>query len=269
MSFHLVRTVLFLIPAIAVYTIVLGLASITSSFFDRRGHFAHGCARAWSWLILATTGVAVDVKGLERLVPGKTYVFVANHQSIYDIPVLFWSIPFQLRIIAKESLGNFPMLGPHLKRTGHMLVDRSRPDKAGIIGWASRLTANGLSLIVFPEGTRSRTGMMGKFKGGSILLALQAGLPLAPISVIGSRHVMKKGELTTRPGQVTLLVHDPIETPANPEPTPAEIRALAEQVREVIRPAVEAEASRTRPEAGGATSRRSSADPGAKADIGG
>lgn len=244
MSFHLVRTVLFLIPAIAVYTIVLGLASITSSFFDRRGHFAHGCARAWSWLILATTGVAVDVKGLERLVPGKTYVFVANHQSIYDIPVLFWSIPFQLRIIAKESLGNFPMLGPHLKRTGHMLVDRSRPDKAGIIGWASRLTANGLSLIVFPEGTRSGTGMMGKFKGGSILLAMQAGLPLAPISVIGSRHVMKKGELTTRPGQVTLLVHDPIETPANPAPTPAEIRALAEQVREVIRPAVEAEAAR-------------------------
>ncbi len=244
MSFHLARTVLFLIPAIAVYTIVLGIASITSSFFDRRGHFAHGCARAWSWLILATTGVEVDVQGLDRLVPGKTYVFVANHQSIYDIPVLFWSIPFQLRIIAKESLGNFPMLGPHLKRTGHMLVDRSRPDKAGILGWASRLTSNGLSLIVFPEGTRSRTGMMGKFKGGSILLAMQAGLPLAPISVIGSRHVMKKGELTTRPGHVTLFVHDPIETPANAEPTPAEIRALAEQVREVIRPSVEADAAR-------------------------
>ena len=243
MSFHLLRTVVYLIPAIAVYTIVLGIASITSSFFDRKGHFAHGCARAWSWLILATTGVDVTVQGLERVVPGKTYVFVANHQSIYDIPVLFWSIPFQLRIIAKESLGNFPMLGPHLKRTGHMLVDRSRPDKAGILGWASRLTSNGLSLVVFPEGTRSRTGMMGKFKGGSILLAMQAGLPLVPISVIGSRHVMQKGELTTRPGQVTLVVHDPIETAANAEPTPAQIRALAEQVREVIRPAVEAEAN--------------------------
>ena len=142
--------------------------------------------------------------GLERLEPGKTYVFVANHQSIYDIPCLFWSIPFQLRIIAKESLGSFPMLGPHLKRTGHMLVDRSKPDRVGIFGWASRLTANGLSLIVFPEGTRSRTGMMGKFKGGSIMLAMQAGLPIVPISVIGSRHVMKKGELTTRPGQVAV-----------------------------------------------------------------
>ena len=243
MSFHLLRTVFYLIPAIAVYTVVLGIASITSSFFDRKGHFAHRCARWWSRLILVTTGVQVTVEGLERIVPGKTYVFVANHQSIYDIPVLFWSIPFQLRIIAKESLGNFPMLGPHLKRTGHMLVDRSRPDKAGILGWASRLTSNGLSLIVFPEGTRSRTGMMGKFKGGSILLAMQAGLPLVPISVIGSRHVMKKSELTTRPGHVTLLVHDPIETAGNAEPTPAQIRELAEQVRDVIRPAVEAEAS--------------------------
>ncbi len=228
------------------YTVVLGIASITSSVFDRRGYFGHACARLWSWLILATTGVEVTVHGLERLVKGKTYVFVANHQSIYDIPCLFWNIPFQLRIIAKESLGKFPMLGPHLKRTGHMLVDRSKPDKAGIFGWASRLTANGLSLIVFPEGTRSRDGMMGKFKGGSIMLAMQAGLPLVPISVIGSRHVMKKGELTTRPGHVTLIVHEPIETAANPEPAVHEVRELADRVREVIRPAVEEEAQGVR-----------------------
>jgi 1-acyl-sn-glycerol-3-phosphate acyltransferase len=242
LSFHWFRTVFWLIPTIAVYTIVLGIASITSSFFDRRGHFAHQCARAWSWLILATTGVEVSVRGLERLVPGKTYVFVANHQSIYDIPSLFWSIPFQLRIIAKESLGSFPMLGPHLKRTGHMLVDRSKPDRSGIFGWASRLTSNGLSLIVFPEGTRSRTGMMGKFKGGSLMLAMQAGLPIVPISVVGSRHVMKKGELTTRPGRVSVIVHEPIETAANTEPSVNQVRELADRVRDVIRPAVEAEA---------------------------
>jgi len=243
-SFHWFRTVFFLIPAIAIYTIVLGSLSIASSFFDRRGYFAHGCARAWSWLILATTGVEVTVEGLERVVPGKTYVFVVNHQSIYDIPVLFWSIPFQLRIIAKESLGSFPVLGPHLKRTGHMLVDRRRPDRSGIFGWASALTAKGLSLVVFPEGTRSRDGRLGKFKGGSILLAMQAGLPIVPISVVGSRHVMKKGELTTRPGHVTLVVHDPIETVANPEPPTAEVRALAEKARASIAPPVEAEALR-------------------------
>jgi 1-acyl-sn-glycerol-3-phosphate acyltransferase len=242
LSFHWFRTVFWLIPTIAVYTIVLGILSISSSLFDRRGYFGHKCARAWSWLILKTTGVRVTVQGLERLVPGKTYVFVSNHQSIYDTPCLFWHIPYQLRIIAKESLGRFPVLGPHLKRTGHMLVDRRRPDRAGIFDWAGRLTSHGLSLIVYPEGTRSRDGMVGKFKGGSFMLAMQAGLPLVPISIIGSRHVMKKGELTTRPGHVTLIVHEPIELAPNPEPSVPEVRALADRVRAVIRPAVEAEA---------------------------
>ena len=240
--FHLLRTVFFLIPAIAIYTIVLGALSVGSSFFDRRGYFAHGCARAWSSLILATTRVEVRVEGLDRVEPRRTYVFVSNHQSIYDIPVLFWSLPFQLRIIAKDSLGRFPVLGPHLRRTGHMLVDRSRPNRTGIFEWARLLTSKGLSLIVFPEGTRSRDGHLGKFKGGTLLLAMQAGLPIVPVSVVGSRHVMRKGELTTRPGTVTLVVHPPIETSATQQPSTADVRALSDRVRAIIQPPVEAEA---------------------------
>ena len=126
--YHWWRTVFYLIPAITVYTIVLGAASIVSSLFDRRGYFAHRCARAWSWLILKTTGVRVTVEGLERITPGTTYVFVSNHQSIYDTPVIFASLPYQLRIIAKESLAQFPVLGWHLRRGGHLFVDRRHPD---------------------------------------------------------------------------------------------------------------------------------------------
>jgi len=85
--------------------------------------------------------------------------------------------------------------------------------------------------------------MLGKFKGGSIMLAMQAGLPLVPISVIGSRHVMKKGELITKPGYVRLIVHEPIETVAAEHPSMHDVRDLADRVREVIRPAVEAEAA--------------------------
>ena len=102
-SFHWWRTVFFLIPAIGAYTIVLGTVSLASSVFDGSGRFAHGCARLWSRLILVTTGVRVRVEGLERLEPGKTYIFVSNHQSIYDIPVVIASLPYQLRIIAKQS----------------------------------------------------------------------------------------------------------------------------------------------------------------------
>ena len=231
--YHWWRTVFFLIPAISVYTIVLGTLSLASSVFDRRGYLAHWCARMWSRLILLTTGVTVDVNGLDRLVPGRTYVFVANHQSIYDIPILFWSLPFQLRIIAKESLGRFPFLGWHLRRTGHMLVDRARPDRTAIFGWASALTSKGLSLIVFPEGTRSRDGRVGRFKGGSFYLALEAGLPVVPLSVVGSRHVMLKGRLATYPGHVRLIVHEPIQTAGMSGHDP---RAFGEQVRQVIEP---------------------------------
>lgn len=240
--FHLLRTVLWLIPTIAIYTIVLGILSIGSSLFSSRGYFAHGCARAWSWLILATTGVQVSVTGLEKLNPKQTYVFASNHQSIYDIPVLFWSLPYQLRIIAKQSLGNFPFLGWHLRRTGHMLVDRRRPDPLRIFRWANALASNGLSLIIFPEGTRSRDGHVGPFKGGPFYSAVQAGLPIVPISVIGSRHVMRKGRLTTTPGFVRVVVHDPIRTHASQEPDMREVRALAARVREVVRPPVEEEA---------------------------
>ena len=236
--FHWWRTVFFLIPAIAIYTIVLGTLSIGSSLFEKRGYFAHWCARTWSRLILVTTGVDVDVRGLERLTPGRTYVFVSNHQSIYDIPVLFWSLPYQLRIIAKESLGNFPFLGWHLRRTGHMLVDRRKPDPHAVFGWASRLTSQGLSLIVFPEGTRSPDGRVGRFKGGSFHLALEAGLPIVPLSVAGSRHVMLKGRLATYPGHVTLVVHEPIDTSGL---SSKHAKEFGERVRQIIKPDAEAD----------------------------
>ena len=238
--FHWWRTVFFLIPAISVYTIVLGTLSIGSSLFDRRGYFAHWCARTWSRLILVTTGVRVEVLGLDRLVENRTYLFVANHQSIYDIPILFWSLPYQLRIIAKESLGRFPFLGWHLRRTGHMLVDRRRPDRAAIFSWASLLRSRGLSLIVFPEGTRSRSGRVNRFKGGSFYLALEGGMSVVPISVVGSRHVMLKGRLATYPGHVRLVIHDRIDTQGL-EGTDA--REFGERIRQIIAPEAESDVS--------------------------
>jgi len=227
---HWWRTVFFLIPAISVYTVVLGSASLLSTLFDRRGNFGHRCARAWSWLILKTTGVTVAIDGLERLHPSRSYVFAANHQSIYDIPILFASLPFQLRIIAKQSLGRIPFMGWHLSRTGHVLVDRSKPG-AGVVKKMGRLVREGHSLIVFPEGTRSTDGSVGRFKGGSFVIALQAGLPVVPITVIGSRHVMFRGELMVRPGRVQVIVHEPIDTTNVPREA---AREFASSVRDVV-----------------------------------
>jgi 1-acyl-sn-glycerol-3-phosphate acyltransferase len=232
--YHWWRTVFYLIPAITVYTIVLGAASIVSSLFDHRGYFAHRCARAWSWLILKTTGVRVAVEGLDRITPGTTYVFVSNHQSIYDTPVIFASLPYQLRIIAKESLARFPVLGWHLKRGRHLFVDRKHPDRAGILKRWRTLVAEGLSLIIYAEGTRSVDGRVARFKAGSFLLAMQAGLPIVPLAVVGTRHVMKKGRLRTEPGDVTLVIHEPIVPPLLDEPTVHDAKALADRVHQVV-----------------------------------
>ncbi len=213
---------------------MLGAASIVSSLFDRRGHFAHRCARAWSWLILKTTGVRVTVEGLDRIVPGTTYVFVSNHQSIYDIPVIFASLDHQLRIIAKASLARFPVLGWHLKRGGHLFVDRKHPDHGGILDRWRALVRDGLSLIIFAEGTRSWDGHVARFKAGSFLLAIEAGLPVVPLAVVNTRAVMQKGRLRTEPAHVALIVHDPIPVPQLSAPTVRDAKALADRARAVV-----------------------------------
>jgi len=238
--FHWWRTVFYLIPALTVYTIVLGGASIVSSLFDRRGYSAHACARAWSWLILKTTRVEVAVEGLERLTRGKTYIFVANHQSHYDTPVVFSSLPFQLRIIAKQSLAAFPVLGWHLKRGGHLFVDRRNPDRAGILARWRALVREGLSLIIYPEGTRSPDGRVARFKAGSFLLAIEAGLPIVPMAIIGTRGVMPKGRLRTEPSpSVRLVIHDPIQPPPIGSPTIQDAKILAERVHAIVADTVE------------------------------
>jgi 1-acyl-sn-glycerol-3-phosphate acyltransferase len=234
-TFHFWRTVLFLIPAVTIYTIVLGTVSLVSTLFDRGGDFGHRCARAWSRLILRTTGVRVSVAGLDKLDRAGSYVFAANHQSIYDIPILFASLPFQLRIVAKDSLGRIPFLGWHLQRTGHLLVDRSKPG-AGVVKKMARLVSEHHSLIIFPEGTRSVDGAVGRFKGGSFVLAREAGLPIVPVSIAGSRHIMQKGQLTVCPGNVTLTVHAPIDTRAVSR---GGVRDLAADVRENVRRTVD------------------------------
>ncbi|HXW07616.1 MAG TPA: lysophospholipid acyltransferase family protein [Vicinamibacterales bacterium] len=242
--YHWWRTVFFLIPAISLYTIVLGTISVASSLFDPSGDAGHRCARAWAWLVLRTTGVRVTRVGVERLDRSRSYVFASNHQSIYDIPIVFTSLPVQLRIVAKASLGRMPFLGWHLRRTGHLLVDRRNPG-AGVLKKMARLVRGARSLIVFPEGTRSADGAVARFKGGSILLAIDAGLPVVPVSIARSRFVMRKGRLMTCPGHVTITVHEPLSTEGV---TREHAREFAERVRGIVRTAVDEPAgARTAP----------------------
>jgi 1-acyl-sn-glycerol-3-phosphate acyltransferase len=227
-------TTLVLVPAIAIYTIVLGTASLVFGLFDSRGVWAHRCAQLWGRLILATSGVRIDRRGHPLPVEGESCIYVANHSSIYDVPILFTALPRQLRIMAKSALGYVPFIGWHLMRSGHLLVNRSNPG-AGILKRMQRMLRTGASLVVFPEASRTVDGSVKRFKGGIFLLAIENGLPIVPVSVAGSRIVMPKGRFMVCPATVAVTVHEPIPTRGL---TREDARSLAERARAVVAGAV-------------------------------
>jgi 1-acyl-sn-glycerol-3-phosphate acyltransferase len=224
------RTVFVSIPVLTVWTTVCGTISLASTFIDRRGHFAHRCARVWARGILLTTGVRLERAGHAIPPESESCVFVANHASFFDIPIIFAALPRQLRIMAKEGLGRIPFIGWHLRLAGHVLVNRERPG-AGIFKRMQRMTRQNASLIVFPEGGRSDTGDVERFKPGIFLLAIEHRLPIVPVTIDGSRRVMPPGRLMVSPTRVRVTVHPPIATA---DMTRDHARELAERVRQVV-----------------------------------
>ena len=170
------------------------------------------------------------MRGRERVPLGQPFLFLSNHQSIYDIPVIFWHIPFDLRIIAKESLGSFPFIGWHLRRTGHVLVRRDNPGPQ-VFKQLGQMMKQRRSLIVFPEGTRSADGRVGRFRTGIFRLAIESGYTIVPVAVRGTKYVMPKSMLTTSPGWVSLELFDPIPTS---EMSLDDARALADRVQAIV-----------------------------------
>jgi len=228
--FHSWKTVFVLIPTIATYTIVLGLVSFVLSLFDRSGVLPHRCAQLWGRLIVRTSGVRIERVGHPLPAEHASCIFVANHASFYDVPILFTALPRQLRIMAKAALGWVPFIGWHLRRGGHVLVDRVNPG-AAVYKRMQRMAKSGASLIVFPEASRTSDGRMEKFKGGIFLLAIENGLPIVPVSVDGSRTVMPKGRLRVTPAVVRVTVHPPIPTVGLSR---SDARGLAEHARTAV-----------------------------------
>ena len=231
--FHWWRTVFFLIPVIAIYTIVLGTLSLVAGLIDRRGNLAHRCAQLWARFIVVTSGVRIQPSGRPLPPAGASAVFVANHESFFDVPIVFSALPRQLRIMAKSSLIYVPFIGWHLYRSGHVLVDRHRPG-ASIFKRMRRMARSGASLIVFPEAGRN-DGVLLTFKAGIFLLAIEHGLPIVPITILGSREVMPRGRLRVEPGVVGVVVHDAVPTSGLAR---GDARSLAARVEAIVQSAL-------------------------------
>jgi 1-acyl-sn-glycerol-3-phosphate acyltransferase len=220
------------IPLIYLYTIVMGSLSLLLSLYDPAGKKQHWCAQVWCRMIARTAGARVRVHGAENIQPGASYVFLSTHQSYMDIPAMLGYLPAQLRIAAKKVLFRIPFMGWHLTRAGHIPIDRSSTQNAiNSMQKAASYLKRGICAFVFPEGTRSRDGYLHKFKKGGFKLALQAGVPIIPITIIGSRQVLPPDEIIFRPGPIDMYVDAPINTAGL---TDADLEPLMETVYNIM-----------------------------------
>jgi len=205
------RSLLITAPLIFFYTGVWASISVASSLFDSRGRIQHGCARTWARLILWTCGIRVRVTGLDSIRPGKSYVLCANHQSHMDTPIVLAALPFQFRFTPKKELFRYPFLGWHLRRSGHVPIDRENPHAAvKSLREAADMIRRGTSVVVFPEGGTSRDGIIKPFKGGAFMLAAKADVEVVPVTIRGSRAVLMPKTYHVRSGDVEVIVGEPV-----------------------------------------------------------
>jgi len=209
-----VWSMLFVDPLIILSTIVCATVSVTASFFEKDGATQSAVARFWARSLLKFAGVTVKVEGLEKIKPGRPYVFVANHLSYMDTPVVLGNIPVQFRFMAKSGLFQIPFLGTHLARAGHIPVPLEDPRAAvkTLTQGAEVIRKLGISLWIFPEGGRSITGILQPFKEGAAYVAIKAGVELVPLALVGTRNILAMGSSTFHRGTVILRVGDPLPT---------------------------------------------------------
>jgi len=229
----LLRSLLWTDPVFYLLTAVMGSISLGASLVDGSGRLQHRIARRWARMVLKVMGVRIAVSGIEHLAPGTAYVFCSNHLSLIDTPLVFGYLPWEFRILARRGLWRIPFLGWHLRRAGHMPVDRDDA-RAGLrnLAEAAARVSRGMSVLVFPEGGRSADGNLREFKPGAAYVAIKAGAPMAPFCIVGTRHVHTIGSVVVRPGRVELRIGRPIPTTGM---TQRDTRALAAQARERVR----------------------------------
>jgi len=218
---------------IGLYTIIIGVPIIAASFFDG-GRTMMVLGRLWVRWILATFSVRVDVAGLENVPTHAPIILMSNHQSLADIAAIVSTLPpsVKWRFVAKKELVRVPVFGQALLASGHIIIDRGNRERAvaSLRHAAERIRA-GTSVIVFPEGTRSSDGHLRSFKSGPFHLAVEAQVPIVPVTVSGSQRITPKGELRVHPGRVKITYGRPIPTRGV---AIAERKVLAARVRDAI-----------------------------------
>lgn len=212
------------------FTLLCSILAILASFLGAER--AHAVAIFWGTTSLRLAAGRIRVEGKENIPTDSASIFMANHASNFDILSLYAALPVQFRWLAKKELFDIPIFGACLKRSGYIPVERSDSRKALLaLKAAAKRVKDGTSVVVFPEGTRSPDGNLLPFKGGGFILAVQSGVPVVPVAIIGTRNINPKGSLSVRSAEVLIRVLPPIETIGLKS---ADRDQLSEQVRQSI-----------------------------------
>jgi len=208
----MIRTV-FVWFCIAVAGAIVSSLCIICYPFNPSGRLNHHLAGFWGKIALWANRVKVRVEGLEHI-PGKgPYVFMSNHQGSYDIFALLGHLPFQFKWLAKKEIFSIPILGLAMKATGYISIDREGTrETVKAMRDAAEKIHKGMSVVIFPEGSRSPDGSIQPFKKGGFTLAIKSKVPIVPIAITGSGEIIRKGKLRVYPGSITIRVDRPIET---------------------------------------------------------
>jgi 1-acyl-sn-glycerol-3-phosphate acyltransferase len=193
--------------------LVLGFLAFLTYPFDRKGRVVHRYARLWGRAALLANRVKVRVDGMEHVKREGPYIFMSNHQGYYDVFALLAHLPFQFKWLVKKELFSVPILGWTMAAAGYINIDREGTRKTvEALDKAAQKIREGMSVVVFPEGSRSPDGSIQPFKKGGFNLAIKSKVPIVPVAIMGSRAIMPKGKLTATSGEIRIRMDHPIET---------------------------------------------------------
>jgi len=197
---------------ISIHCVIIAILTILVSPFDRKGKVTHYLSKIFGGVILFIAGVKVITEGIELLDKNENYIFISNHASYFDIPILMKAIPNNVRFIYKDTLTKIPVLGWGMYLGGYIPINRDNVREAmKSLKTAAKKIEKGISVVIFPEGTRSEDGKPGEFKRGMFVLADEAKVSLVPVTITGSDKILPRNKFEIKSGTVKVVFNQPME----------------------------------------------------------
>ena len=211
--FYVLYEIFIFFPIFLIITIITAITTIIMSAIFGDVKWGYYPARWWSKITCAIAFIRIEVIGEELINEKQSYVFVANHQSIFDIFLIYGWLRSEFKWIMKKEIKKIPLVGKACEYAGHIFIDRTNNRAAArSIEAAAKRLKGGVSVVIFPEGTRTYDGLIGKFRRGAFLLASDLNPPLVPITIKGAFEVLPRNTFLIHPGKISMVIHNPLNT---------------------------------------------------------